>query len=107
MSWRDRPYSGGGEYGGYGGMGLGLLRPTPAVLGIIIACFVVYLLAAFSRSVAVAATDYGALIPPPGRPIWQVWRFVTYQYLHGGVWHIFGNMLGVFFFGPSLERRWG
>ncbi len=107
MSWRDRPYSS-GEYGGYGGgMGLGFLRPTPVVLGIIVACFAIFVFAAFSQSLERAAYEAGALFLPPVKPAWQVWRFVTYQYLHGGVWHIFGNMLGVFFFGPPLERLWG
>jgi membrane associated rhomboid family serine protease len=88
-------------------MGLGLLRPTPAVLGIIVSCFAIFLLAAFGRSPARFVSDFGALKLPPEQPIWQVWRYVTYQYLHGGVWHIVGNMLGVFFFGPPLERLWG
>ncbi len=37
----------------------------------------------------------------------QIWRLVTYQFLHDGTWHIFGNMLILFFFGPMLERLWG
>ena len=37
----------------------------------------------------------------------QVWRFVSYQYLHGGVWHIFFNMLGLYFLGSLMEQRWG
>ncbi len=37
----------------------------------------------------------------------QIWRVVTYQFLHANTWHIFGNMLILFFFGPMLERLWG
>jgi len=37
----------------------------------------------------------------------QLWRLVTYQFLHGGTFHIFLNMLGLFFLGPTLERHWG
>jgi len=37
----------------------------------------------------------------------QVWRLVTYQFLHSGFGHIFVNMLGLFFFGPMVERWWG
>jgi len=37
----------------------------------------------------------------------QLWRLVTYQFLHGGTFHIFFNMLGLFFLGPTLERHWG
>lgn len=32
------------------------------------------------------------------------WQFVTYMFLHGGVMHIFSNMLGLFLFGPWLEQ---
>lgn len=37
----------------------------------------------------------------------QLWRLVSYQFLHGGFSHILFNMLGVFFLGPTLERYWG
>ena len=37
----------------------------------------------------------------------QLWRYVTYQFLHGHLWHILFNMLGLFFLGPMLERHWG
>ncbi len=37
----------------------------------------------------------------------QIWRFVTYQYLHDDGWHIFGNMIGLYFLGTLLEQRWG
>jgi len=36
----------------------------------------------------------------------QLWRLITYQFLHGGVWHLFINMLGLYFLGPTLERHW-
>jgi len=38
---------------------------------------------------------------------WEIWRLITYQFLHGGPGHIFWNMLGLYFFGPPLERYWG
>ena len=34
-------------------------------------------------------------------------QFVTYMFLHGGVMHLFGNMLALFIFGSVLERVWG
>ncbi|MEO1237042.1 MAG: rhomboid family intramembrane serine protease [Planctomycetota bacterium] len=37
----------------------------------------------------------------------QVWRFLTYQFLHGGFLHLLFNMIGLFFFGPMLEQWWG
>ena len=37
----------------------------------------------------------------------QIWRIITFQFLHAGLGHIFWNMLGLFFFGPLVERWWG
>ena len=36
-----------------------------------------------------------------------VWQPVTYMFVHGGPWHLLGNMLGLFFFGGQVERRLG
>lgn len=61
------------------------------------------------------------LIPPAGRFFFewfsvypasvgtslQLWRPITYQFLHAGLLHIFWNMFILFFFGPMLERLWG
>jgi membrane associated rhomboid family serine protease len=35
------------------------------------------------------------------------WGVFTYMFLHGDLWHLGINMLVLFFFGPSLESRWG
>jgi membrane associated rhomboid family serine protease len=35
------------------------------------------------------------------------WQVVTYAFLHGGVLHLFFNMLGLWMFGSELERLWG
>ena len=32
------------------------------------------------------------------------WQFVTYMFVHGGMWHLFSNMLGLFIFGSAVER---
>jgi len=37
----------------------------------------------------------------------MLWQVVTYSFLHGGFWHLFGNMLGLYFFGTELEQRLG
>ncbi len=35
------------------------------------------------------------------------WQVVSYAFLHGGVMHLFFNMLGLWMFGSELERLWG
>lgn len=35
------------------------------------------------------------------------WTLVTYMFVHAGFFHLFFNMLILFFFGPPLEGMWG
>jgi len=35
------------------------------------------------------------------------WQFFTYMFAHGGITHILFNMLGLFFFGVTVEQRMG
>src|SRR5678815_4434606 len=34
----------------------------------------------------------------------QVWRFLTFQFLHANFDHLLFNMISLFFFGPIVER---
>jgi membrane associated rhomboid family serine protease len=38
---------------------------------------------------------------------WEVWRLVTYGFLHGGLGHIFFNMYALWLFGMDIESRYG
>ncbi len=35
------------------------------------------------------------------------WQVVTYGFLHGGGYHLLGNMFGLWMFGKTLEEVWG
>lgn len=35
------------------------------------------------------------------------WTFLTYMVLHGGLFHLLGNSIALFVFGPPVERRLG
>lgn len=35
------------------------------------------------------------------------WQVVSYSFLHGDIFHLFFNMLGLWMFGSDLERLWG
>ncbi|MBN1569303.1 MAG: rhomboid family intramembrane serine protease [Acidobacteria bacterium] len=50
---------------------------------------------------------YFGLVPLRVTHEGMLWQFVTYMFLHGGVFHIFFNMLTLFMFGNELERYWG
>ena len=43
----------------------------------------------------------------PSQILIRPWTLITYMFAHGDFWHLFWNMLGLFFFGPPLEARWG
>ncbi len=44
---------------------------------------------------------------PVGSGLFQPWQLLTYAFLHGGMFHLFFNMLGLWMFGAELERLWG
>jgi len=50
---------------------------------------------------------YFGLVPVRVTESFMLWQLVTYMFLHGGVFHIFFNMLTLFMFGNELERYWG
>jgi membrane associated rhomboid family serine protease len=37
----------------------------------------------------------------------RVWQFVTYMFLHGDFWHLFFNLLMLWFLGTMIESVWG
>ena len=43
----------------------------------------------------------------PRYVLMQPWTTVTYMFMHAGPWHIFFNMLSLYFFGPRVEDRLG
>ena len=44
---------------------------------------------------------------PVGLGVLQIWRLVSYQFLHGSIIHILFNMIVLYFLGSTLERHWG
>ncbi|MBI4409512.1 MAG: rhomboid family intramembrane serine protease [Gemmatimonadetes bacterium] len=49
----------------------------------------------------------GWLAFAPSLVLLRPWTLLTYMFVHAGFWHLFFNLLGLFFFGPPLEERWG
>jgi membrane associated rhomboid family serine protease len=47
-----------------------------------------------------------ALWPLQSGLFWP-WQVVSYGFLHGDLFHLFFNMLGLWMFGSELERLWG
>jgi len=81
---------------------------TPTVKALIAVNVGVFLLQIISHLLGSHFIDlYFGLVPIRVTREHMLWQFVTYMFLHGGVFHIFFNMLTLFMFGNELERYWG
>ena len=43
----------------------------------------------------------------PSLALQRPWTFVTYMFVHGGIFHLAANSLALFVFGPTVEQRFG
>lgn len=68
---------------------------------IMMACVIIF----FLQQLIPAFTGLFLLVPRLA--VIRPWTIFTYMFLHGGVGHLFFNMLVLFFFGPILERKIG
>jgi rhomboid family protein len=50
---------------------------------------------------------YGHFSTSTGFMKLEVWRLITFQFLHGGFLHIFFNMFALWIFGPLVEQQLG
>jgi membrane associated rhomboid family serine protease len=95
-----------------------LRRPTITtylLIGLSVAAYVVQMT---TRSPGAGKFDvgpftlWGMLWPPQadvydGVHYFRWWQFITHQFLHADMWHIAGNMLILYVFGPNIEDRLG
>jgi len=87
-----------------GGSGFGFgYHLTPWVKRLLIANAAAFLIFNFLLPNVVWA--YLAFVP--SQILFRPWTPLTYMFLHAGFFHVFFNMLALFFFGPPLEERWG
>ncbi len=127
MNWQERDYNrpsggpyGGGGGGGFGGGGFGgggfqFVNPLSGVyivkwlLALNIGAWVLDLFMGGGQAQIQPGTfaNFAAFSIKQGLSEFQVWRWVTYQFAHAGIGHLLMNMIGLFFFGPMLERWWG
>ena len=87
-------------------MSVALPRMTPWVARLLMVNAVVALLLAtvLTSSRVVDALQFD---PSFHQTINRPWTFLTYMFVHGGVLHLLGNMLGLYFFGTAVEERVG
>lgn len=85
------------------------MRIPPITQTLLIANVAVFLL---QSAVGASLIIWFALWPiapsgPVVAPSFQLWQLVTYSFLHGGLGHLFFNMLALYMFGSEVERLFG
>lgn len=102
---QSNPFSAGGRYpSGMGGMSRWSVNTWIIVINI--AVFVLDAIMAGRGGIGPLFV-FGFFSTEKALSDYQVWRFVTFQFLHGGFWHIFMNMLALYWFGPQVEQYLG
>jgi membrane associated rhomboid family serine protease len=76
---------------------------TPAIKWIIIANIAMFLISFVYPPIL----TFLGLVPKLAIEQQWLWQPVTYMFLHGSLFHILFNMLGIWMFGVELERLWG
>lgn len=66
---------------------------------------------AFIMQWGLVPANYPHLFAPQSSDLGAGWRhyapFMSSMFLHGGLWHLLGNMLSLWVFGPNVEDRFG
>jgi membrane associated rhomboid family serine protease len=113
------------NYGRMGGLGkFGLFPPvlkSLIIINLVIFVFQHWLFGPFTISgvsISHYMVKYLGLIPwntsdvlslgmNTTNPVFYPWQLVSYQFLHGGLWHVLFNLFALWMFGAELENRWG
>lgn len=90
-------------------MGGGFRGIPPVVKWLLIINFAIYIIAKLIPDLGNSIYNYGSVFPESFFNMIQVWRLLTYQFLHDPtrIWHLVFNMLVLYFMGPFVERAWG
>lgn len=105
MGWQDRDYARATSGPTWSTIRPGRLIGGSIVTTLIVINVVIYVLAQLSTTAEHYFYELGAM---QARAVLNghIWRLFTAQYLHGGIGHLFINMLVLHFLGRSLERMW-
>ena len=106
MAWEDRAYNSERE-GRSSGPRFVFPMPSKLTFGLILSCVVIFFIQRLTGNFGAQIENYGALKFTGLLAFKQPWRWITYQYLHGGGAHLFWNVLSIYFFVPPLEKLWG
>jgi membrane associated rhomboid family serine protease len=98
MGLAEREYQRSGHGGGF------MSRLTPVVKWLLISNVAVFFIDMFAGH---PLLRIGTFAIQTALFEFRFWQFATFQFLHGSVGHLLFNMIGLYFFGPWMERWWG
>jgi membrane associated rhomboid family serine protease len=78
-----------------------------AVKVLIAICVLVFVLAQVAGRQGAIFVDDVLGLSGKGLSSGMLWQFVTYQFVHATFFHLFVNMLGLWFVGRAMEQVWG
>ena len=118
MGYADRDYMQAGPGSPTGGGGGGMQQPAHfygapvskfLMLSSIVVFFVGILLTPDRTPLGYEPVlkKWGAFSITEGILQFQIWRLLTFQFLHADLTHLLFNMIGIYFFGPHVERWMG
>lgn len=105
MSWRDRPYSG-PEFD-QPELRIQFRKPSTAVMWLITVNVAVFVLDLILQRVARVDVHQLFGLSLAGVQSLHLWQPLTYMFLHGSLFHVLANMLGLYIFGTDFERSFG
>jgi len=107
MGIYDRDYGRDGFNEGYGMRARFAFPPiSPVVKKLLIVNLAVFLICSLIQPLGDFAFRWFSVHPLTLGAALQPWRLIGYQFLHADIFHIFFNMLVLYFFGPMLENLW-
>jgi membrane associated rhomboid family serine protease len=80
---------------------------TTILLVSLVVCFVIQSI--FENSTPAVREKFDSLfaLSLDGLKHGWCWQLITFQFLHGGLWHLLGNMFCLYFFGRAMEQMLG
>ncbi len=88
-------------------MGSGFKGMPPVVKWLLITNFAVFIFSMLVPNIGNYIYKFGAVDTSQSTNTLQVWRVISYQFLHGDVMHLAFNLLVLYFMGPFVERSFG
>ncbi|HEY3914268.1 MAG TPA: rhomboid family intramembrane serine protease [Verrucomicrobiae bacterium] len=77
---------------------------TTILLVTLIACYIVQM---FLERMRPGFVEEWLALSKTGLQHGRVYQLITFQFLHGGLWHLLGNMITLYFFGRAVEGMLG